>query len=88
MCHKSLSFLFDSDKIQTAKEQIFNEKEGLILVIGVGAGYLAEKYDLRIFADMARWEIQLRYRKGMSNFNANNQNAPVLSKQGRFLYCA
>ena len=83
MCHKSLSFLFDSDKIQTAKEQIFNEKEGLILVIGVGAGYLAEKYDLRIFADMARWEIQLRYRKGMPNFNADNFDAPVLSKYKR-----
>jgi len=83
MCHKSLRFLFDENKIQRTKEEISKETKGIILVIGVGAGYIAENYDLRVFADMARWEIQLRYRKGMPNFNANNQNAPVLSKYKR-----
>lgn len=83
MCHKTLDFLFDAEKVSKAKEKIAAEKDGMILVIGVGAGYLCESYDVRIFADMARWEIQLRYRKGMPNFNTHNEEAPVLSKYKR-----
>ncbi len=36
---------------------------GLVLVIGTGASVVAEKWDLLVYADMARWEIKMRQRK-------------------------
>jgi mannose-6-phosphate isomerase class I len=47
---------------------------GKVLVIGTGASLLAPNADILIYADMARWEIQLRQRKnevanlGLENF--------------------
>ena len=32
---------------------------------------------------MARWEIQLRYRKGMANYNVDNYDEDILKKYKR-----
>jgi mannose-6-phosphate isomerase class I len=37
---------------------------GLVLIIGVGASVLAETWDLLVYSDLARWEIQQRQRSG------------------------
>ena len=50
-----------------------------ILVYGVGAG-LVTRGDVYIYCDLARWEIQLRYRKGMPNFKQDNVNEDTLKK--------
>jgi len=34
------------------------------VIVGVGATILAEKWDVLVYADMARWEIQQRQRGG------------------------
>ncbi len=49
------------------------------LVFGVGAGIVAEA-DTFVYCDLARWEIQLRYRAGMPNFRAHNEDEDVLRK--------
>lgn len=55
---------------------------GLCLVYGVGAS-LITKGDLLVYADMARWEIQLRYRQGMPNYKCHNEDEDILVKYKR-----
>ncbi len=59
---------------------------GVVLLYGVGASLIAEG-DILIYCDLARWEIQTRYKAGMPNFHTDNPDAPFLSKykQGYFL---
>lgn len=53
---------FDDSKIANIQNHI-SSIHGCIVVVGVGATLLAVKPDLTIYADMPRWEIQMRYRK-------------------------
>lgn len=82
MTHKSMIDCFDLEKLEAAKKQIEEHKEGTILVIGVGAS-LITKGDVLLYFDMARWEIQLRYRNGMANWMCDNREEPILSKYKR-----
>ncbi|OCN05847.1 mannose-6-phosphate isomerase [Erysipelotrichaceae bacterium MTC7] len=78
MYYGKITDFIDVDKLEKAKETI-KETEGLVLVYGFGA-YLVEDYDVAIYLDMARWEIQMRMRKGMPNFKADNPNEDQLRK--------
>lgn len=54
--------------------------QGLVLVCGVGAA-LAARADILVVADLARWEIQQRYRsQEMGNWRADNREEDVLRK--------
>ena len=61
------------------------EASGLIIIWGMGAAQLVEP-DILVYADMARWEIQQRFRKGMPNYYTDNGNEDNLKKikQGYF----
>ena len=74
-----------SEKVEAMQKEIALAK-GLIIVYGVGASIVCEG-DTLIYADMARWEIQLRFAKGESNWKTNNSDVPNLAKfkQGYFL---
>lgn len=52
---------------------------GKTCVFGVGAG-LIHPGDILIYCDLARWEIQLRYRQGMPNFKQKNFHEDPLRK--------
>lgn len=52
---------------------------GKTCVFGVGAG-LIHPGDTLIYCDLARWEIQLRYRQGMPNFKQKNFHEDPLRK--------
>ncbi len=52
---------------------------GRTLVYGVGAGLVASG-DTLVYCDLARWEIELRYRAGMPNFRAHNEGEDSLRK--------
>ena len=82
MCHKDLKECFDAEKLQRAAEQVEAAEEGLVVVIGTGASFVTYG-DCYLYFDMARWEIQLRYRAGMANWNCTNTDAPILSKYKR-----
>jgi mannose-6-phosphate isomerase class I len=82
MCHKTLEECFDPEEISFAKEKVQKVREGLVLVIGTGASFITYG-DVYLYFDLARWEIQLRYRAGMPNWNCDNTDAPVLSKVKR-----
>lgn len=79
---KKLIDFFNHDAIRIAQSKIDLTSNGIILVYGVGAS-LITRGDILIYCDLARWEIQLRYRNGMSNWTTSNPNAPILSKYKR-----
>ena len=84
---------FDQDKLRQARQQITQWKSapdasGIALVIGTGAALVAPDERLLVYADMARWEIQQRQRRGeIGNLCADNlDELPSLKyKRGFFL---
>lgn len=62
------------------------ETDGVILVYGVGSSLVCEG-DILVYADLARWEIQCRFAKGLPNWKTHNPGAPKLAKfkQGFFV---
>ena len=57
--------------------------EKIILVIGTGASLLTMG-DILVYADLARWEIQLRYRSGeLANWKMDNYEEDTLRKYKR-----
>lgn len=55
-----------------------NIKSEKYIIYGFGASLV--KNDVLIYLDLARWEIQKRYRAGMSNWNIDNPNMDNLKK--------
>ncbi len=79
---KQLPDLFSNSKIEAARTTLEGIEEGLVLLYGVGAS-LISKGDILIYFDLARWEIQQRFRNGMSNWKANNHTASFQAKYKR-----
>ncbi len=64
---------FDSEKVARLRRQIEAVPSGLVLVLGCGARLLAPG-DLLVYADLARWEGQLRFRRNeASNLGVENR---------------
>ena len=82
MCHKKLADCFVKEKLEAERRRIDETTDGVVLVMGVGAR-LITRGDVYLYFDMARWEIQLRYRRGMANWRCTNYNAPNLTKVKR-----
>ncbi len=82
-----LNDLFDPSLASKIQKSITAAKQ-LTFIVGIGASLLTEKPDLILYADMARWEIQLRMRKhevaniGLSNYDDNFETQ---YKRGYFL---
>ncbi|MCR5269755.1 MAG: class I mannose-6-phosphate isomerase [Prevotella sp.] len=53
---------FCQDKLQAAKEQLAAATD-TIIIIGIGACQVAPANALKVYIDMARWEIQQRFRR-------------------------
>lgn len=77
----TMEHYFDKAKLEEAKKAVENT-DGLVIIAGTGAA-LIHGGDILVYSDLARWEIQLRYRAGMSNWNTENSGAPILSKYKR-----
>lgn len=74
----------EPEKMDALREKA-GAASGLVIVYGGGAAALMEA-DLVVYADMARWEIQQRFRRGAPNFYTDNENEDTLKKfkQGYF----
>ena len=81
MYYGNLLDFMDEEKLQRAKDKV-NECKDSVIIYGVGAGLITHG-DIYVYFDMARWEIQLRYRKGMPNYNATNYDEDILRKYKR-----
>lgn len=84
MYYGELKDFWVPEKAEALREKI-GEASGLMLVYGFGASELATA-DILVLADMARWEIQQRFRKGMPNYHTDNCDEDNLKKfkQGYF----
>jgi mannose-6-phosphate isomerase class I len=82
-----LSDLLDKEAVARIKESTSGNVP-LTFVVGTGASLLVDKPDLLIYADMARWEIQLRMRRReVANIGLSNHDDPFETqyKRGYFL---
>lgn len=80
--HKINEF-YDELKIEALKKQIDEIKQGLIIVYGIGASLIA-KGDILIYGDLARWEIQQRFRSHeLDNWGVGNYDEDILRKYKR-----
>jgi mannose-6-phosphate isomerase class I len=83
----SLEAFFDPGKIADTRGEVTGVSQGIVLVIGTGATIVVENYDLLIYADMARWEIQQRQRSGsIGNLGADNLREEPLLKYKRSFF--
>ncbi len=71
----SMADFFDAAKAEAIRKQIGLPGNGrIVLVCGPGASLLAPAADLLIYADMPRWEGQLRQRRGeVDNLGVSNR---------------
>lgn len=82
MTTRRLEEFFSTEKLEEARCQLAKMESGIALVYGVGASLVC-KGDVLILADITRWEIQLRYRRGMPNWRSANQNLSQREKYKR-----
>ena len=77
MTRLDIHSILDAQKVAESKRKIEDIQTGLILVYGTGASQLVNTWDYLVYADMARWEIQLRMRRNeISNLGISNYNDP------------
>lgn len=88
MTRLNMDCYFDERKVLALRSQIRSAKESVVIIYGTGAAYIQPVYDLLVYADMARWEIQMRFRKNMvSNIGVDNkeERASLQYKRGFFV---
>lgn len=89
MTNLTIDAFFDTEKLEIVRAELASAKDGVIIIYGTGASLLCENPALLIYADMARWEIQLRMRKNLvDNIGVNNRDTTdwmLLYKQGYFV---
>lgn len=80
---------YDKTAVKEIRSELEQTEKGVIIIYGTGAAYLCPDADLLIYADMTRWEIQLRMRRHkVDNIGIKNRNTPdagLLYKQGFFV---
>ncbi len=82
MTTRRLEEFFPDENLVAARRQIDAVASGIVLVYGVGASLVCEG-DILILADITRWEIQLRYRRGLSNWRTARTALPRNEKYKR-----
>ncbi len=82
MYYGSILDYVDKNSLNEMKNKLEKAEGKKVLIYGFGAS-LISKGDILIYADMSRWEIQLRYRKGMPNFKQRNYDEDILVKYKR-----
>jgi mannose-6-phosphate isomerase class I len=53
---------FDTEKVQYLRRRAAGVRHGLVLIVGCGARLIADG-DILVYADLARWEAQNRFRR-------------------------
>ena len=83
-CHQ-LSEFFCPDRLARAQHEV-KAASGLVVIYGPGAS-LIHQGDILIYADLARWEIQQRFRTGeLGNWGANNESEDILRRYKRAFF--
>lgn len=73
-------------RIQEMQGQIKAIQEGIVVVYGFGASLIADG-DILLYANLARWEIQQRFRsREIGNWKADNLSEDLLKKYKRAFF--
>lgn len=59
----SIRNFYDDNKLKSLKDELADSQDAVTCVFGTGASIIAPKADLLLYADMPRWEVQLRFRR-------------------------
>lgn len=82
----ALPQFFDTQKLEALRRKVDSAASGVILVVGCGASAITAG-DLLVYADLARWEIQKRFRRGETgNLATENRDAAVGLKYKRAFF--
>ena len=74
---------FDDDKVEAARKQLATV-EGRVIVVGIGAAMIAPEEAVIVYTDMARWEIQQRFRRHeIKALGVDNRDEPVSAQYKR-----
>ncbi|KAA6332633.1 Mannose-6-phosphate isomerase ManA [termite gut metagenome] len=66
---------FDGEKTIALRERMAAVDKGIVILVGTGAAHVCPNPDILIYADMARWEIQQRFRRNeIGNIGTDNRN--------------
>ena len=88
MSRLNMEDFYDPAGVEALRTKILSVKQGLVLLYGAGASILFPEPDLLIYADMARWEIQLRMRRGevcSLGISNSDESFESLYKRGYFV---
>lgn len=80
MYYGKVNDFIDKEKLEKAKQEI--KEDGLTIIYGFAASLISQG-DVLVYADLTRWQAQLRYRKGRSNYKCHNENEDNLKKYKR-----
>jgi mannose-6-phosphate isomerase class I len=70
----TLPQFFDEENLWSYRTHVEKVDEGLVLIVGCGASLIADG-DILVYADLARWEAQLRFRRNeASNLGVDNSS--------------
>ena len=73
LCGLTLPQFFDAERLQYGRIEVEQVSAGLVLIVGCGASLISAG-DILIYADLARWEAQLRFRRNeASNLGVENR---------------
>lgn len=76
MAPLSLLDFFSAKKIDLLQSQVKAVDKGVCIIYGIGAALISPTADFLLYADMPRWEIQLRFRNNsISNMGIRNADA-------------
>ncbi len=76
MAPLNLLDFFCAKKINSLQSEVNDVDKGLCIVYGMGASLISPTADFLLYADMPRWEIQLRFRNNsISNVGTQNSDA-------------
>ncbi|MFD3155971.1 class I mannose-6-phosphate isomerase [Haloimpatiens sp. FM7330] len=76
----------DEEKLLEAKKSLDKIEQGIVLVYGAFASKIT-KGDTLVYLDLARWEIQQRYRKKeLGNYKVSNFDEDILKKYKRSFF--
>lgn len=80
--HHKLTDLYDTARLAELRERVA-ARTGAVVLAGWGAALAADEPDLLVLADLPRWEIQQRMRRGAPNWRCSNGDEDILRKYKR-----
>lgn len=80
----NMTDLVDKEKVESLKKEVSSSEAGVVLIYGYGASLISENPSVLVYADMPRWEIQLRMRANeVDNLGIRNRNDSIEEKYKR-----